>query len=221
MNSETKKGYSDGCDALDRRDYAKAAVAFTQAIAAEPANPLPLCGAALAACRTGHFKESESLYRRAVTAAKETFGADHPHVATVAFGLVDLYRNQGRYPEAKELCRELLAAGESQSFTSVRTRVLIRLGQLHRQAGDYKKAETVYIGAIEDCKSIFGPRHPRVMEILALLADLYRSTGRGIEASKIMQHAISLSDPQGQPGASASNIRRRPVLVGIDGGKTT
>ncbi len=52
-------------------------------------------------------------------------------VVTVAFGLIDLYRSQGRYEEAEGLCLKMLETRVESVTTESRDRFRICLADLH------------------------------------------------------------------------------------------
>ena len=195
MFIDAKSEYDAGCLALDKHEYAEAAQAFTRAIRVDSENPLYLCGAALAKLRIGQFGKSEALYLKAVKATKKSFGKDHPHVASVTFGLIDLYWNQGRYLEVEELCQGLLDSLKAGPFTSARARITHRLAEIYRQQGLFEKAESIYLDALQECEAVFGSNHPKLATILPHLADLYRIMGRKTAAANVLQRSISLNGP--------------------------
>lgn len=195
MLIDAKSEYETGCLALDKHEYAEAAQAFTRAIRVDSKNPLYLCGAALAKLRIGQYGKSETLYHKAVAATKKSFGNDHPHVASVTFGLIDLYWNQGRYLEVEALSQGLLDSLKTGPFTSARARITHRLAEIYRQQGLFDKAESIYLYALRECEAVFGSNHPKLATILPHLADLYRIMGRKTAAANVMQRSISLCSP--------------------------
>ncbi len=211
MFIDAKSEYNSGCRALDQHDYAEAAQAFTRAIQVESNNPLYLCGAALAKSRIGQHGKSETLYRKAVAATKNSFGNDHPHVATVTFGLIDLYWNQGRYLEVEELCQGLLESLRTGPFTSARARITHRLAEIYRQQGLFDMAESIYLHALRECEAVFGSNHPKLATILPHLADLYRIMGRKTAAAKVMQRTILLTSPSKETGPHTNGFAGQPM----------
>ncbi len=192
MGNQAKKAHTKGCAALYKRDFETAARAFALAVSLDPENPLYLGSAALTASRLGNFAESERLYKCSIEEAKNVFGPDDPQVATVTFGLVDLYRNKGRYQDAEALCHDMLVRLVDTPFGTMRARVMSRLGDLNRQQGRFEDAEVQFLRAIAECETAYGAGHPKVAGQLRPLAELYRTKGQKAEAEAVTRRATEI-----------------------------
>lgn len=204
MSAQAKKAHTKGCEALYKRDFDTAARSFALAVSLDPENPLYLGGAALNALRMGNFTESEALYLRSIEAAKTVFGPDDPQVATVTFGLVELYRDQGRYRDGEALCHDMLVRLVGTPFGSMRARVHSRLGDLHRRQGRLDDAEARYRSAIAECEAAYGTAHPKVAGQLRRLAELYRAKGRTADAEAVMRRVSAIVSAARGDGAAAT-----------------
>lgn len=189
--SKITEAYVTGCKAMENRDYVGAALAFDRAIQDDPESPVYYSAAAVAACLLGKHRQAENLYKSAIAAAKTVYGRHSTLVGNVTLGLVDLYRNQGRYGEADTQCRILLGALNDGTTNTVRSRVMLRMADIHRKRRQLIEAEMAYLQAIEMRKQTFGEEHERVIEILPDLAALYHDMGRDEEA-EILSHRVQV-----------------------------
>ncbi len=203
MSNQAKEAHARGCEALYRREFDTAAREFALAVSLDPENSLYFGSAALTASRMGNFTESERLYKRSIEQAKNTFGPDDPQVATVTFGLVDLYRNQERYQDAEALCHDMLVGLVGTPFGSMRARVLSRLGNLHWWQGRLDDAEAHYLSAIAECEAAYGAEHPKLAGQLRPLAELYRMKGQQAEAEAITRRVRAIMSTVRGEGAGA------------------
>lgn len=211
-----REAYAEGCRALERNDFAKAVAEFGRALVADPEDPLNLHGAGVALTRLSHYDEAEKLFRRAIMSAEATLGRQNPTVATIAFGLIDLFSIQGRYDEAELICRQTLRNFKVSPVTAVRARILVRLAGLHRKQGRLKDAERAYLAAIAERTATFGGNHPKVAEILPHLAELYREMDRPIDAAETARRVLRIRYPDRKILRDAARMAERregPVPV--------
>lgn len=187
--SGNSEAYSAGCKAMVRHDYSCAALAFDRAIFDDPESPAYYNAAAVSACRLGQYRRAEYLYKHAIDTAESTFGHDSALVGNMIFGLIELYQNQDLYGEAEIQCRNLLDRLDDGATSALRSRVLLRLAEIHRQRQQLADAETAYLQAIEMRKQVFGENHERVIEILPDLAALYHEMGRDEESERLSRQA--------------------------------
>lgn len=180
---------AEGREALRKRDFASAALAFGRGAATEPGNPVHLHGAAVAAHRLGNIGAAETHYCAAIAAAGQQPGPDGTGLTVIAMRLVDLYRSQGRYRAAEELCLQVLGSKRAGQSKLTRSRFHVCLADLHRLQGRFKAAELAYRAAIADRREVLGDRHPKTLQILPRLADVYRQLGRHGEADALSRQA--------------------------------
>ena len=71
-----------------------------------------LNGQVVSLYRQGHYDRAVVLARQALQLAEQTFGPDHPNVATSLNNLAELNRVQGQYAQAEPLYKRSLAIRE-------------------------------------------------------------------------------------------------------------
>jgi tetratricopeptide (TPR) repeat protein len=99
---------------------------------------------------------------------EKKLGEDHPDVATSLNNLADLYRKQGRYPEAEPLFLRSLSIKEKQlgaDHPSVATS-LNNLAFLYNAQGNYVEAKTLSQRALTILQQKLGDHHPHTQKSL-------------------------------------------------------
>lgn len=160
----------------------------------DPINPVKLHAAAAAASEVGRFREAEGLYRQAIRAAESSMGASHPHVAKLATSLVQLYENQGRSDEARQLCERVIGQVDPADAAVVNDRTLSRLKDLCDGAGQLHKAVELYREAMNYRRKVFGSVHGKVAACIVGLAETYRDLGNMAKARALVLRAISIAE---------------------------
>lgn len=180
-------------------------------------NPLKIHAAASAAVATGRFREAEGLYRQAIGIAESQMGAFHPHVAKMAISLVNLYENQGRYDEARQLSERVIGQIDPAEVAIANDRALSRLKELCRCAGQLEKAIELYREAMAYRRQVFGDAHGKVAACIAGLAETYRDLGNVGKARSLLLRATSMAEEAGDDSFSVLEPRlsalRQSVLV--------
>jgi len=130
---------------------------------------------------------AEKVYKVSIEHCRHAHGNMHPMVAERMNDLAQVYRHQGRYPEAQALLEQVLTidriAFESDSpitFASINSLSSVYLAQ-----NKFDKAQSVYADWVPMLVSVLGANHPHVADALdnwALVA----------EKSKDSQAAMSL-----------------------------
>lgn len=166
-------------------------------------NPLKIHAAAETAMKSGRFREAEGLYRQAISVAETTMGGSHPHVAKIADRLVELYQNQGRYDEARQLCARVVSQINPAEAAVASDQALSRLAYFCRGAGDHHKATEFYREAIAYRRKVFGQAHGKVAACIASLAETYRDIGNMGKARSLVLRAISMVEEAEDEMASA------------------
>jgi tetratricopeptide (TPR) repeat protein len=150
----------------------------------------------------GRFYEGQGAYEQALpwnkqclSATRERFGDEHPHVAASLNNLAEFYRSQGRYSEAEPLYIQALAIykhllGDEHPDVALS---LNNLAALYYSQGRYSEAEPLYIQALAICEHLLGDEHPDVALSLNNLALLYYSQGRYSEAEPLYIQALAMS----------------------------
>ena len=157
-------------------------------------NPLKIHAAAEESMKSGRFREAEGLYRQAISVAEATAGGSHPHIAKIADKLVELYENQGRYDEARQLCERVIGQIDPAEVAVANDQTLSRLANFCRGAGDHHKATEFYREAIAYRRQVFGHAHGKVAACIASLAETYRDMGNMAKARSLLLRAISMAE---------------------------
>jgi len=192
MSNIAKAAYQAGIQAHLRGEYAAADMAFRQALDGEPSNPVFLSVAAATGCRLGRYRDAELYLRRAITTAESTVGRSHPATAATSHNLVDLFIKQGRYRDAEDLCKRILAQIDPLHMGTTGSRTMLRLGDVCRRLGRPEEAEHLYRAALDLRTRTFGKGHVRLADALAHLAALYRETGRHDDARAMIGRAATI-----------------------------
>jgi len=158
------KAYKAGQDAVRAGDFRLAKTSFLWASTLDPESVLYLHAAAGAACHLGQYRESEGLYRKAIAMAEQTIGAGQPQVALVAYSLVELYENQGRIDEARQLSERVVRELDREQAIHANSQSLGRMAALCRRACRPEAGEALYRDALSWRRRVFGPGHAKVAD---------------------------------------------------------
>ncbi|HEY9786665.1 MAG TPA: tetratricopeptide repeat protein, partial [Candidatus Obscuribacterales bacterium] len=136
---------------------------------------------------TGHLKESQKLYEKALQLSiKQDKG--HPHFGTrkLLMKLADVHERQGNLAEAEKMLRKKLQLEEiahGKEHHKVRD-ALIDLGNLLLKEKKYKPSEEALLRALNMFEQQ-GDDDPRVeLKVMASYAELLRKSGRTGEAAR-------------------------------------
>ncbi|MEJ8848533.1 tetratricopeptide repeat protein [Variovorax rhizosphaerae] len=138
--------------------------------------------------------KAEPLMRRALVIDEDTFGAEHPKVATQLNNLAQLLEATNRLAEAEPLMRRALAIDES-SFGAQHpyvARDLTNLAQLLQATNRLAEAESFMRRALVIDENSFGAEHPDIARDLNNLAALLQATNRLAEAEPLMRRALAI-----------------------------
>lgn len=171
-------------------------------------DPVHIHAAARAACRDGRYREGETLYRQAVSATETLFGRSHPHVAIVARDLVELYDNQGRYDEARQLCDRIVGGIDPVEAAVANDHGLTRLAQLCRHGGHLEKAIGLYRAAMDYRRRIYGYSHPKVALCIAGMAEIHNELGNREKARALLRRAIAMAEENNDGNNKPSELHR-------------
>ncbi|MGC8645901.1 MAG: tetratricopeptide repeat protein, partial [Thermoplasmata archaeon] len=115
-------------------------------------------------------------------------------LAAYKANLAELYRKQGKYPEAETLYKEALEI-RIRSLGSNHPDVANtknNLALLYYNQGRYSEAETLYKEALEILIKSFGEIHPDFANTMKNLAALYVKQGRYSEAETLYKEALEI-----------------------------
>ena len=164
-------------------DFRRAKTSFLWASALDPENALYLHAAAGAACRIGQYREGEGLYRKAIALAERTIGAGQPRVALVAYSLVELYENQGRIDEARQLSERVVRELDREQAIHANIQSLERLAALCRKACRPEVGEALYRDALSWRRRVLGAGHAKVTDCEAGLERFLQGKEADTQAS--------------------------------------
>ncbi len=139
----------------------------------------------------GRYAEAIEVAEEALKVARESFGPDHPDVATTLNNLAMLYYAQGRYAEAEPLSQRALAIREKAlgpGHPDV-AQSLNNLAVMYYEQGKYADAEPLQKRALAIREKALGPDHPDVAQSLNNLAALYKEMDKEDEAELLESRA--------------------------------
>ena len=109
--------------------------------------------------------------------------------------LAELYRGQGRYPEAERLYKRVLAILEKLPNGAADTRVattLSNLALLYQAQRRYADEEPLYQRALAIREKALGPDHPDLAWLLNNLGGLYQVQGRYGDAERLFKRSLAI-----------------------------
>ncbi|MCX5801825.1 MAG: tetratricopeptide repeat protein [Candidatus Eisenbacteria bacterium] len=140
--------------------------------------------------------EAEPLFRRAQATYEQSFGLNHPHVATALNNLALLLLDSNRLAEAESLLRRALAIDE-QSYgvgdPTVAT-PLINLAALLKKTNRLAEAEPLLRRALSILERAFGENHPQVAMGLGTLSSLLQASNRIREAELTDRRVLEIME---------------------------
>ena len=142
------------------------------------------------------YSEAEPLYRQALAIGEESYGPDHPIVATYLNNLATLLEDTNRLAEAEPLYRRTLTIVE-ESYGADHPAVAIRLNNLAgllRGTNRLAEAEPLYRRALAISEASYDSDHPTVAIRLNNLAGLLRVTNRLAEAEPLYRRALAIDE---------------------------
>ena len=142
------------------------------------------------------YAGAEPLLRRALAIDEQSYGAEHPHVATRLNNLASLLRETKRLTEAEPLNRRALAIDEKYFGTEHAT-VAVRLNNLAlllKDTNHLAEAEPLMRRALAINEKSFGTEHASVATVLNNLATLLQDTNRLTEAEPLMRRGLAIEE---------------------------
>ncbi|MGA2938650.1 MAG: tetratricopeptide repeat protein [Syntrophobacteraceae bacterium] len=139
---------------------------------------------------------AEPMMRRALQIYEQSFGPDHPKVATILNNLAQLLKATNRLSEAEPMMQRALKIDE-QSFGPDHPEVatdLNNLAQLLTATNRLSEAEPMMRRTLRIDELSFGPDHPEVASALNNLAQLLKATNRLSEAEPMMRRALKIDE---------------------------
>src|SRR5262249_47929443 len=147
----------------------------------------------------------------------------HPHALITKYMLAEVYRSQGRLPEAETLARETLKQLESTLGTAENSRnatefsaCLVRLGFVLKDRVKNKDAEQMARRAVGLRERYVEPGPPDTVAAWSLLAGVLRAGGQTDEAEKLYRKAKTATDQRfgtGHPKAADASRELAACLI--------
>ncbi len=141
-----------------------------------------------------NLKESEIIFKEALSVTEKLYGSIHPLTAQVLMNFGNLYSDQGRFEEAQELQERALQIKEKvlepehpDIFYS-----LINIAVLYKQQRKYREAELFFKKGLMIGEKALGREHPDFASSLNQLATLYFVQGRFTETEPLFLEAYSV-----------------------------
>jgi len=184
-------------------DYAKAQPLAEQALAsaktkATPDSELCLCMIDLAYLyfNQNRLDEAEQLCITGLNLQEKIYTKDHPYVAYTLRTLGAIYRDQGKFAQARATINKaitiMLACHPADE--PVMAPFKIDMAELAVAEGDFEKAENYYLQALDLIGSSYGKDHLYTANVLGGLAELYTTQGRFTEAEPLINHARAVQE---------------------------
>jgi tetratricopeptide (TPR) repeat protein len=166
----------------------------------------------------GRFDEAEQEFRRAMVAREEPGGGGWGYLSS-ACHLGDVYREQGRFPEAEELYLSVLER-QRQDFgleNPNTLRTLLGLADLRIEQERLEAAEELLDELQEPLLRARGEGHPESVGAHILLARLRNEQGRFADAQQLSEQAAESASRNlgpGHPVALEAAFERARALAG-------
>jgi CHAT domain-containing protein/tetratricopeptide (TPR) repeat protein len=150
----------------------------------------------LLAFAQGDLAAATSLAQRALEAAEQEFGPEHPNTIFSVTNLGLFYRVGGRFSEAEplyaraaELKEKVLGAGHPETLQA-----LNGLAMIYEAQGRYAEAEVLHRRAFDGRRRFLGPDDPQTLQSMNNLADVLRAQTRYTEAEALYVEAIARAE---------------------------
>ena len=142
----------------------------------------------------GKYDEGFALGTKAVAAAKQSVGEQHPAYATALFNLAELNAAKGKFADSELLHKQALAIrkqtlGEQHADYG---NSLINLAQIYAATGRHALAEPLYKPALAILKQALGERDPAYATALNYQAEFYTVVGRYAEAEPLFREVVAI-----------------------------
>ena len=143
-----------------------------------------------------HTAESEPLLRRLLAVSEQTFGSDHPIVASSLQNLASFYAGTKPTEDGAALLRRALAIEEKSSGANHPNvaRILSDLAAALHATNSLVEAEALYRRALHIDEHAYGPNHPVCARDMNNLAQLMHDTNRLVEAEPLMRRALAIDE---------------------------
>lgn len=148
--------------------------------------------------------QAESIVRRALRLAEESYGASSVELASFIYVLGVAQNRSGNRKEARKQFERalLLAAGPTIDGRIRRGLILANLAVLHAEDKRWNEAEDAILQALALLEQNFGVAHPGLVPAYINLARIHRQFKRWDRANLALQRARAITETQLGPGHS-------------------
>lgn len=139
-----------------------------------------------------------AAFQERLAANEQTFGPDHPQVASSLFDLASHYLVVGRYDEAERLYKRCLAIREKARGVGHPEvgQTLFQLAVLYFELGRYQESEALLNRSLAIFEASLDPDHPSVAAAVDGLAALYAQLGRDTDVESFLKRSQAISQRQ-------------------------
>ncbi len=148
------------------------------------------------------FEKAQPLYEKAIELQNKAFEEEHgylmdlPEVAIISRTLSSVYKEQGKFDDAKSALNRAVAimrkyhTSDNQFIAPYK----VDMARLMVEQGNLKKAETIYLRELDIIDNSYGPNHPYTARVHGFLAELYALQGRYSEAEPLINETLAIQE---------------------------
>ncbi|MDB5034327.1 MAG: Tfp pilus assembly protein PilF [Chlorobi bacterium] len=133
-----------------------------------------------------NYDSAEQLYREVIDGYERNYGASSTVMTSLLNSFAEMYRAQGKYPQADSLYRRSIAINSNMPGGDVwQAHGEYHLAQLRQEEGNVHDADELFRRAILHYSDAYGPHSLRLPPVLDTYAKFLRATGRAAAADSI------------------------------------
>jgi len=180
--------------ARDNIRYREAYAHAQRAVRLAPENSIYLSGAGKLARILGDYLTAKDYHEQALAGDLQTYGEDHPRVATIRNNLGLVLQNLGEYQKAigyleQALTSNLKTYGKDHPDVAIRHN---NLGSAWQVLGEYEKAIGYYEQALASDLQTYGEDHPKVAIRRNNLGSAWQALGEYEKAIGYFEQALAV-----------------------------
>jgi CHAT domain-containing protein/Tfp pilus assembly protein PilF len=147
----------------------------------------------------GNYAKAEPLFHQALAIWKNALNPDHPDLGLANNGLGNFYRYRGDYARAETFYQNAISIWkQAPDHDHDLARALNNLAILHRDLGNFEKAEQLANEALSIQEKVLGPEHSDVARTLNNLALLDHDRGDNQRAEPLAKRALAILQKVGE-----------------------
>jgi tetratricopeptide (TPR) repeat protein len=165
--------------------------------------------------KRGNPKAAEARYLETVELANREIGPDSPSTMSAIQHLGELYKEEGRYPEARKALAQVVAERErivGKDHPEVAA-ALSDLANVYRAEGSLDEAKKMYDRALAIRLAALGPDHPEVGNSYNNLGNYFADKGDYVAARTVYARALAIYEK----AFGADNVEIMATLVNLGG----